>query len=91
MMMLSNQLCAFFLLKGIHSRVRFQSEESESKPASDRRHVQPLLGYDWIAGVCLIYSVDMSTAGCRSLYSSLVYLLFASKEPESWVTVLQYL
>ncbi|XP_027859797.1 migration and invasion inhibitory protein isoform X1 [Xiphophorus couchianus] len=37
--------------KGIHSRVRFQSEESESKPASDRRHVQPLLGYDWIAGV----------------------------------------
>ncbi|XP_043977809.1 migration and invasion-inhibitory protein [Gambusia affinis] len=38
-------------VKGIHSRVRFQSEESESKPASDRRHVQPLLGYDWIAGV----------------------------------------
>ncbi|XP_007549894.1 migration and invasion inhibitory protein [Poecilia formosa] len=37
--------------RGIHSRVKFQSEESESKPASDRRHVQPLLGYDWIAGV----------------------------------------
>lgn len=64
MMMPSNQPCVFFLQKGIHSRVRFQSEESESKPASDRRHVQPLLGYDWIAGVRLIYSVDMNTARC---------------------------
>ncbi|XP_054883208.1 migration and invasion-inhibitory protein isoform X2 [Poeciliopsis prolifica] len=36
----------------IKSQVKiFQPEESESKPASDRRHVQPLLGYDWIAGV----------------------------------------
>lgn len=37
--------------KEVHSRVRFQSDEYESKPASDRQRVQPLLGYDWIAGV----------------------------------------
>ncbi|XP_026161667.1 migration and invasion inhibitory protein isoform X2 [Mastacembelus armatus] len=35
----------------VHSRVTFQSDESEQTPASDRHHLQPLLGYDWIAGV----------------------------------------
>ncbi|KAM4740463.1 migration and invasion inhibitory protein isoform 2-T2 [Anableps anableps] len=35
----------------VHSQVRFQSDDSESKLASDRHHVRPLLGYDWIAGV----------------------------------------
>ncbi|XP_035980498.1 migration and invasion-inhibitory protein [Fundulus heteroclitus] len=35
----------------VHSGVRFQSDDSGSKPASDRHRVQPLLGYDWIAGV----------------------------------------
>ncbi|XP_044203995.1 migration and invasion-inhibitory protein isoform X2 [Thunnus albacares] len=33
------------------SRVTFQSDECEEIPASDRHHLQPLLGYDWIAGV----------------------------------------
>ncbi|KAK5613140.1 hypothetical protein CRENBAI_000895, partial [Crenichthys baileyi] len=35
----------------VQSQVGFQSDEFENKPASDRHHVQPLLGYDWIAGV----------------------------------------
>lgn len=32
------------------SRVTFQSDGSEEIPASDRHRLQPLLGYDWIAG-----------------------------------------
>ncbi|XP_059185075.1 migration and invasion-inhibitory protein isoform X2 [Centropristis striata] len=35
----------------IQSRVTFQSDECEETPASDRHHLPPLLGYDWIAGV----------------------------------------
>ncbi|XP_035517056.1 migration and invasion-inhibitory protein [Morone saxatilis] len=34
-----------------HSRVTFESDEFSETPASDRHHLQPLLGYDWIAGV----------------------------------------
>ncbi|XP_038125313.1 migration and invasion-inhibitory protein isoform X1 [Cyprinodon tularosa] len=45
--------------KVMHSKVQkdvrqgdgVQSGEFENQPVSDRRHVQPLLGYDWIAGV----------------------------------------
>ncbi|XP_068450844.1 migration and invasion-inhibitory protein [Clinocottus analis] len=37
--------------RGVPSRVTFQSDECEEISASDRRHLQPLLGYDWIAGV----------------------------------------
>ncbi|XP_022065500.2 migration and invasion-inhibitory protein isoform X1 [Acanthochromis polyacanthus] len=33
------------------NRVTFQSDEHEDIPASDRHSLQPLLGYDWIAGV----------------------------------------
>ncbi|XP_074500533.1 migration and invasion inhibitory protein [Sebastes fasciatus] len=33
------------------SRVTFQSDECEETSASDRHHLHPLLGYDWIAGV----------------------------------------
>uniref|UniRef100_A0A3P8S126 Migration and invasion inhibitory protein n=1 Tax=Amphiprion percula TaxID=161767 RepID=A0A3P8S126_AMPPE len=33
------------------NRVIFQSDEHEDIPASDRHSLQPLLGYDWIAGV----------------------------------------
>ncbi|CAK6952597.1 migration and invasion-inhibitory protein isoform X1 [Scomber scombrus] len=33
------------------SRVTFQSDECEEIPALERHHLQPLLGYDWIAGV----------------------------------------
>ncbi|XP_069546684.1 migration and invasion-inhibitory protein isoform X1 [Brachyistius frenatus] len=33
------------------SQVTFQTDESEDIAASDRHHLQPLLGYDWIAGV----------------------------------------
>ncbi|XP_069546685.1 migration and invasion-inhibitory protein isoform X2 [Brachyistius frenatus] len=32
------------------SQVTFQTDESEDIAASDRHHLQPLLGYDWIAG-----------------------------------------
>ncbi|XP_024860107.1 migration and invasion-inhibitory protein isoform X2 [Kryptolebias marmoratus] len=32
-------------------RVTFQSDEGEAAPASFSRRLQPLLGYDWIAGV----------------------------------------
>ncbi|XP_026202674.1 migration and invasion-inhibitory protein [Anabas testudineus] len=35
----------------VRSRGTFQSDQREEVPASDRRHLQPLLGYDWIAGV----------------------------------------
>ncbi|XP_049895260.1 migration and invasion-inhibitory protein isoform X2 [Epinephelus moara] len=35
----------------VQSRVTFQSDECEAIPAPDRHHLQPLLGYDWIAGV----------------------------------------
>ncbi|KAK5934160.1 hypothetical protein CgunFtcFv8_014578 [Champsocephalus gunnari] len=35
----------------VQSRVTFQSDEYEEISASDRHHLQPLLGYDWIAGV----------------------------------------
>ncbi|XP_029908014.1 migration and invasion inhibitory protein [Myripristis murdjan] len=37
--------------KEVGSRVTFQSNEWEETPAPDRHHLQPLLGYDWIAGV----------------------------------------
>uniref|UniRef100_UPI0037E7A1C5 migration and invasion-inhibitory protein n=1 Tax=Semicossyphus pulcher TaxID=241346 RepID=UPI0037E7A1C5 len=33
------------------SRVTFQPDECEEISASDRHHLPPLLGYDWIAGV----------------------------------------
>lgn len=33
------------------SRVTFQSDKCEEIPSCDRHRVQPLLGYDWIAGV----------------------------------------
>ncbi|XP_029947959.1 migration and invasion inhibitory protein [Salarias fasciatus] len=36
---------------GEQSGVRFQSDECEDVPATGRHHLQPLLGYDWIAGV----------------------------------------
>ncbi|XP_071751351.1 migration and invasion inhibitory protein [Centroberyx gerrardi] len=35
----------------VGSRVTFQSDEWKEMSASDRHHLQPLLGYDWIAGV----------------------------------------
>nr|XP_020453807.1 migration and invasion-inhibitory protein [Monopterus albus] len=35
----------------VRSQVTFQSDKCEEIPASDRHHLQPLLGYDWIAGV----------------------------------------
>ncbi|KAI3369380.1 hypothetical protein L3Q82_007614 [Scortum barcoo] len=35
----------------VQSRVTFQSDECDEMSASDRHHLQPLLGYDWIAGV----------------------------------------
>ncbi|KAF3856165.1 hypothetical protein F7725_016888 [Dissostichus mawsoni] len=35
----------------VQSRVTFQSDEYEEISSSDRHHLQPLLGYDWIAGV----------------------------------------
>ncbi|KAK2861950.1 hypothetical protein Q5P01_001483 [Channa striata] len=35
----------------VQSRVTFQSDECQAIPASDRHQLQPLLGYDWIAGV----------------------------------------
>ncbi|XP_056221491.1 migration and invasion-inhibitory protein [Seriola aureovittata] len=35
----------------VRSRVTFQSDKCEEIPACDRHHLQPLLGYDWIAGV----------------------------------------
>ncbi|XP_031702931.1 migration and invasion inhibitory protein [Anarrhichthys ocellatus] len=35
----------------VRSRVTFQSDECEETSASDRHRLQPLLGYDWIAGV----------------------------------------
>ncbi|KAM7422830.1 hypothetical protein PAMA_010728 [Pampus argenteus] len=38
-------------LREAQSQVTFQSDECEEIPASDRHHLQPLLGYDWIAGV----------------------------------------
>ncbi|KAM7402309.1 hypothetical protein PAMP_017556 [Pampus punctatissimus] len=38
-------------LREAQSRVTFQSDECEEIPAPDRYHLQPLLGYDWIAGV----------------------------------------
>ncbi|XP_070815968.1 uncharacterized protein miip isoform X2 [Chaetodon trifascialis] len=37
--------------KEMPSRVTFQSDERDEIPASDRHRLQPLLGYDWIAGV----------------------------------------
>ncbi|CAN9512078.1 unnamed protein product [Ophioblennius macclurei] len=38
-------------LSGVQSRVRLQSDEREDVPPTERHHLQPLLGYDWIAGV----------------------------------------
>ncbi|XP_041834258.1 migration and invasion-inhibitory protein [Melanotaenia boesemani] len=35
----------------VQSRVTFQSDECEDIPVSERHRLQPLLGYDWIAGV----------------------------------------
>ncbi|XP_041816647.1 migration and invasion-inhibitory protein [Chelmon rostratus] len=35
----------------VQSQVTFQSDECDEISASDRHHLQPLLGYDWIAGV----------------------------------------
>ncbi|XP_039654983.1 migration and invasion-inhibitory protein isoform X2 [Perca fluviatilis] len=35
----------------VRRQVTFQSDECEAISASDRHHLQPLLGYDWIAGV----------------------------------------
>ncbi|XP_070759641.1 migration and invasion-inhibitory protein [Enoplosus armatus] len=35
----------------VQSRVTFQSDDCEETSASDGHHLQPLLGYDWIAGV----------------------------------------
>ncbi|XP_068567820.1 migration and invasion-inhibitory protein [Cebidichthys violaceus] len=35
----------------VRSQVTFQSDECEETSASDRHRLQPLLGYDWIAGV----------------------------------------
>ncbi|XP_054473395.1 migration and invasion-inhibitory protein [Anoplopoma fimbria] len=35
----------------VRSHLTFQSDESEEISASDRHRLQPLLGYDWIAGV----------------------------------------
>ncbi|KAK5872645.1 hypothetical protein PBY51_013327 [Eleginops maclovinus] len=35
----------------VQSRVTCQYDECEEISASDRHHLQPLLGYDWIAGV----------------------------------------
>ncbi|XP_030276085.1 migration and invasion inhibitory protein [Sparus aurata] len=37
--------------RGAQSRVTFQSDDCEKTSTSDRHHLQPLLGYDWIAGV----------------------------------------
>ncbi|XP_073324932.1 uncharacterized protein miip isoform X2 [Pagrus major] len=37
--------------RGVQSQVTFQSDDSDKISASDRHHLQPLLGYDWIAGV----------------------------------------
>ncbi|XP_044022315.1 migration and invasion-inhibitory protein isoform X2 [Siniperca chuatsi] len=37
--------------RAVRRRVTFQSDECEEISASDRLHLQPLLGYDWIAGV----------------------------------------
>ncbi|GAA6231975.1 migration and invasion-inhibitory protein isoform X1 [Lates japonicus] len=37
--------------RDVKSRVTFQSDGCEEVPATDRHHLQPLLGYDWIAGV----------------------------------------
>ncbi|XP_030584314.1 LOW QUALITY PROTEIN: migration and invasion inhibitory protein [Archocentrus centrarchus] len=37
--------------RSVQSRVTFQSDECEDIPASERHHLPPLLGYDWIAGV----------------------------------------
>ncbi|XP_071349639.1 migration and invasion-inhibitory protein isoform X2 [Trachinotus anak] len=35
----------------VQRRVTFQPDECEEIPPCDRHHLQPLLGYDWIAGV----------------------------------------
>ncbi|TNN66216.1 Migration and invasion-inhibitory protein [Liparis tanakae] len=35
----------------VQSRITSPSDECEEISASDRHHLQPLLGYDWIAGV----------------------------------------
>ena len=43
--------CLFFKKGDVQSRVTFQSDEYEEISASDRHHLQPLLGYDWIAGM----------------------------------------
>ncbi|XP_029287727.1 migration and invasion inhibitory protein [Cottoperca gobio] len=37
--------------RDVRSRVTFQTDECDEISASDRHHLQPLLGYDWIAGV----------------------------------------
>ncbi|XP_034388119.1 migration and invasion-inhibitory protein [Cyclopterus lumpus] len=48
----SDQLTgSVFGMREVRSRVTFQSDECEEISASDRHRVQPLLGYDWIAGV----------------------------------------
>lgn len=38
------------LLQSVVGRVRFADNELETVSKSERRRVQPLLGYDWIAG-----------------------------------------
>ncbi|KAM9362347.1 migration and invasion inhibitory protein [Symphorus nematophorus] len=35
----------------VRTRVTFQSDDCNEISSSDRHHLQPLLGYDWIAGV----------------------------------------
>ncbi|KAM8757317.1 migration and invasion inhibitory protein [Acanthopagrus schlegelii] len=37
--------------RAVESRVTFQSDDCDKISTSDRHHLQPLLGYDWIAGV----------------------------------------
>ncbi len=46
-------LCStcLFLLKEVQSRVTFQSDDFDEMSTSNRHHLQPLLGYDWIAGM----------------------------------------
>lgn len=39
------------LQKETGGQVSFQFDESDEISASDRHHLQPLLGYDWIAGM----------------------------------------
>lgn len=42
------------LQKETGAQISFQCDESDEISASDRHHLQPLLGYDWIAGMVLI-------------------------------------